>query len=662
MSLQGVDGLQNHGASLRHSSLICQLCSHDKGHFRAVYRVVAAVQQGSFQADHRVACQHALFGSQTHALFHSGEEVLGHAAAEHLLLKHHLLAVAGLEVDDNVTELAVAAGLLLMASLLLARLADGLAVGDAGSFQTDLHTELVLQLGLDHVQMLLTQAADDLLMGLGVVDVAQGGIFFHQACQCAGDLALVALLGHGNSHKQAGLGEHRCGQLDHAVCIAQGIAGLCAHQLCHCADITGTDAVVFDLLLAKDSQGLGDLFHLAGAGVGQRFACGHLAADNAQIAQLAHERVSHGLKDVGGSGLILGAVQFHRLAVGVLGQRAGLVLRAGQQLVHIEQQHIQCLHVHGAAAEHGGDQAVLNALAHALHDLLGGKGFAAEELFHQIIVGFCNGLAHGLDQALETVADVRQVYLNLLAALVLKGLLAEQVDVHRGAVIQLCRHDTGADGGAEADLHILKDLEVVGVFQIALGHEHHGGLAVLAGQLERLFCAHGNAAAAGHAHQHALGGADALVLACFKVEQTRCIDQVVLDALVLHRHNGRRQAGLALCFLGIKVRNRGTVLNPAHTLGSARKIDQCFGQRGLAAAGMAGNQNIADVVACVFHIGFSLISAARSVLSVFVAYFTKIIPHLKRFLNISFQILAKAPAKLPGTVLCKLTFGCKTGG
>lgn len=108
MGLQGVDRLQNDGTGLRHSSLICQLCSHDKGHFRAVHRVVAAVQQGGLQADHRVACQHALFGSQTHALFHSGEEVLGHAAAEHLLLKHHLLAVAGLEVDDDIAELAAA--------------------------------------------------------------------------------------------------------------------------------------------------------------------------------------------------------------------------------------------------------------------------------------------------------------------------------------------------------------------------------------------------------------------------------------------------------------------------------------------------------------------------------------------------------------------------
>ena len=549
-----------------------------------------------------------------------------------------------------------------MASLLLAGLADGLAVGDAGSFQTDLHAELVLQLGLDHIQMLLAQTADDLLMGLGVVDVAQGGIFFHQACQCAGDLALVALLGHGNCHEQAGLGEHRRGQLDHAVCIAQGIAGLCAHQLCHCADITGTNAVVFNLLLAKDGQGLRDLFHLAGAGVGQRFACGHLAADDTQIAQLAHKRVGHSLKDVSGSGLVLGAVQLHRLTVGILGQRAGFVLRAGQQLVHIEQQHIQRLHVHGAAAEHGGDQAVLNALAHSLNDLLGGKGFTAEELFHQLIVGLGNGLAHGLDQALEAVADIGQLHLDLLAALILEGFLAEQVDVDRGAVVQFGGHNTGADGGAELDLHLLQDLEVVGIFQVALGDEHHGGLAVLAGQLEGFLRAHGHAAAAGNTHQHTLGSADALILTCLKVEQARRIDQVVLDAFVLHRHHGCRQACLPLCFLRVKVRNRGAVLNTAHTLCCARKIDQCLSQRRFAAAGMACNQDITDVVACVFHIGFSLISAARSILSVFVAYFTKIIPHLKRFLNISFQNLAKTPAKLPGTVLCKLTLGCKTDG
>ena len=103
----------------------------------------------------------------------------------------------------------------------------------------------------------------------------------------------------------------------------------------------------------------------------------------------------------------------------------------------------------------------------------------------------------------------------------------------------------------------------------------------------------------------------------------------------------------------------GSVILMSH-LGSARKIDQCLGQRRFAAAGMARDQDIADVVACVFHIGFSLISAARSILSVFVAYFTKIIPHSKRFLNISFEISGFYPAKLPSFVLCILSF-CPAG-
>ena len=131
--------------------------------------MVAAVQQGGLQADHRITGQHALFGGKADTLFDGREEILGDAAAEDLFLKDDLLAVAGLEVDDDIAELAMTAGLLLMAALLLAGLADGLAVGDAGSLQADLDAELVLQLGLDDIQVLLAQTTDDLLVGLGVV-------------------------------------------------------------------------------------------------------------------------------------------------------------------------------------------------------------------------------------------------------------------------------------------------------------------------------------------------------------------------------------------------------------------------------------------------------------------------------------------------------------
>ena len=97
--------------------------------------MVAAVQQGGFQADHGITGQHALLSGKADALFNSREEVLRHAAAEHLLFEDDLLAVAGLEVDDDIAELAVAAGLLLVTALLLAGLADGLAVSDTRSLE-----------------------------------------------------------------------------------------------------------------------------------------------------------------------------------------------------------------------------------------------------------------------------------------------------------------------------------------------------------------------------------------------------------------------------------------------------------------------------------------------------------------------------------------------
>ena len=58
-----------------------------------------------------------------------------------------------------------------------------------------------------------------------------GGVFFHQTGQSAAHLALVALLGDGDSHEQAGLREDACGQLDHAGRVAEGVAGLCVDQL-----------------------------------------------------------------------------------------------------------------------------------------------------------------------------------------------------------------------------------------------------------------------------------------------------------------------------------------------------------------------------------------------------------------------------------------------
>ena len=53
------------------------------------------------------------------------------------------------------------------------------------------------------------------------------------------------------------------------------------------------------------------------------------------------------------TGFSLGLNFFNALTVGILGQRAGFVLRAGQQLVHVEQQHICLLYTSPSPRDRG---------------------------------------------------------------------------------------------------------------------------------------------------------------------------------------------------------------------------------------------------------------------------------------------------------------------
>ena len=58
-------------------------------------------------------------------------------------------------------------GLLLVTAVGLERLANLLAVGDAGGAELDLDAELALELAAQHVQVDVAGAGDDHLLGLG---------------------------------------------------------------------------------------------------------------------------------------------------------------------------------------------------------------------------------------------------------------------------------------------------------------------------------------------------------------------------------------------------------------------------------------------------------------------------------------------------------------
>ena len=79
--------------------------------------MVGAVVQGSLQSYHRITRQGSLLDAVAQALFHRREEALRHRAAYDPLGKFQRIAVARLEFDPHITELSVAAGLLLVPPL-----------------------------------------------------------------------------------------------------------------------------------------------------------------------------------------------------------------------------------------------------------------------------------------------------------------------------------------------------------------------------------------------------------------------------------------------------------------------------------------------------------------------------------------------------------------
>ena len=75
----------------------------------------------------------------------------------------------------------MSAGLLLVASLDLDLLADSLLVCDLRNCQLDVNAELGLDLCCGHLDVLLAQTAEDLLLGAIVLRVSEGRILLSES-------------------------------------------------------------------------------------------------------------------------------------------------------------------------------------------------------------------------------------------------------------------------------------------------------------------------------------------------------------------------------------------------------------------------------------------------------------------------------------------------
>ena len=593
--LQLADGLEQNGGRLGHRGLVGKVRGGLERDFRGVDRVIGAIVEHALEVDDRIAGERAVDHGFAQALFHGGEEVLGHAAAEHFLGEDHLLALlVGLEADPDIAELAAAAGLLLMTALLLHGLADLFTVGNARGVELGVHAEAGLELAHEHVDLNVARAGDDHLMGLGVVDDGKGRVLFIEAVEAGAELFLLtAGLGRDGAGV-AGLGVGHTGELDDALRVAEGVAGLDAVHLGDGADVAAADLLDLLVLLALEGVETAELFGVAGGGVVEGHIAGDLAADDLDQRELA-VLVRNGLEDDGGGGAVFIVGDLNGVAVVVLRGLGGHIGGDGNEIEHGLHQHIDAETGDGAAAEHGSDAAVAHAELEALGDLLGGELHGLEEFFHKLLIGAGGGFHQLGTQGLDLVGDVGgNGALGSLAALDLIGLVVQQVD-DAGDLLAAVDDggDDGRDGGAELALEGVETGVVVAVLLVGAVDEDHAGL--IAEHLPGALRADAQAVLRAADQHGALGRADTGENFAGEVKVARSVEHVDLHVLVLHGGDGEGDGDVSLDLFRVVVAGGVAVGDLAEAVGAASHEQHTLSEGGLAASAMAEQHDIANV-------------------------------------------------------------------
>ena len=140
-------------------------------------------------------------------------------------------------------------------------------------------------------------------MGLGVVDDGKGRVFLVQTVEASAKLFLLAAGLGRDGAGVAGLGVGHTRQLDDALRVAEGVAGLDAVHLGDGADVAAADLLDLLVLLALEGVETAELFGVAGGGVVEGHIAGDLAADDLDQRELA-VLVGNGLEDDGGGGAV----------------------------------------------------------------------------------------------------------------------------------------------------------------------------------------------------------------------------------------------------------------------------------------------------------------------------------------------------------------------
>jgi len=417
--------------------------------------VVGAVHEGGAQAHHRVARQNALVNAFAQALFHGGDILARDGTAHDFIHKLEFRAVRhGFKLNPYVPELAVTAGLLLVAALDAYGLTDGLAVGDLGVGDLGFDVELRGQFIDDDVQMQFTLAFDQGLAGIGRLGDAERGVLFLQTGQAAEDLVFLTLLvgeyreGDGGSREVDGV------EFLGGVGRGERIPGIGGGKLGQCADIARVDGGKADLVFPHHGGKTVELLGPACRVVQGQVGGIEYAAAELQERNPSDEVIRKRLEDEGREGGFV--------IPGSLVRRRGQIFR---DRVH-QPGDIQVLQ--SGAAEHGYHRAFGYAAFYAIEQFLVGKRAFLEVFLHQLLIRargvFNEGLSDLLDRILHGSGNRR--FGNALG--VEKVCLLFE-DIHISLKAAVCDGVLqGGDLGTELFLEFVHDLGEIGMLAVHL--------------------------------------------------------------------------------------------------------------------------------------------------------------------------------------------------
>ena len=137
------------------------------------------------------------------------------------------------------SELAVAARLLLVAVFALGDLGDGLPVRHPGHLHPEVGAELPLDLFQGNLDLGVAQTRDERLAGAGVPAELEGWVLFHDPAQGHGHLVQVVLGSGSDRHPEVADRLLDLGEGDGVVPGAQSVTGYSRTQLTDGPDVSG---------------------------------------------------------------------------------------------------------------------------------------------------------------------------------------------------------------------------------------------------------------------------------------------------------------------------------------------------------------------------------------------------------------------------------------